>query len=257
MSNAPYNHQQEGYIFITGGTGFLGQTFIEKMIQNQSFGGIYVLAKEQVSPSRSAFERIRAIVERIAAENDYRISCKNDSTTVACTGTRHIPVIAISGDITQENLGVSEHHDFGQVTHICHMAALTDIAGAEEAFEEINVQGTANTLEFARRHFSNLEIFGYIGTAYDVYTGEEFHQTETTPPEPSEFVNEYSKSKWIARKLVRESGLPHCIFLPGIITGHSNGHLPENIPLGVIYGPTQALAFLKIVVEGHYTDAPH
>ncbi len=236
-------------LFLTGGLGFLGRFLLEEIVLSQSFCRVFMLVRVAEDGRHRADERLRALLQAIADRNHLRLFAEGQIISIG-KGTSHTQIIPIQGDITQENLGIAGDYDFSTVTHVCHAAAITDLVAPEEKFERANVQGTLNMLDFARRNFKHLQMFGYVGTAYDLYNGKEVFVPADQPPEPQDFVNGYSRSKWLARKAVVQSGLPYCIFLPGIICGRStDGWLPEDVPLGVIYGPPQAMALLKRVCE--------
>jgi nucleoside-diphosphate-sugar epimerase len=243
--------KQARHLFITGGTGFLGRTLIEETILQQSYQGLFVLAKGQNDTQASAVERVGVLVEEIAARHRLVVQRKKDGFLVTGKDLQALPITVVDGDVTLEGLGVEAgRYDFSQITHVCHTAACTSFSASQELLESVNVKGTLHTLEFARRNFGSLQIFGYVGTAYDCYNGEEIPVPAAGLPDPQKFVNDYTRSKWFARKAVAASGLPHCILLPGIITGRAaDGYIPDDVSLGVIYGPLQGLALLKSACE--------
>ena len=93
--------------FITGGTGFLGRFFIDKLKERE--GDIYVLTR---AGSRDKFE---ALQQRLGDQ-----------------GERLIPV---EGDLRESNLGLDDATiaDLkGQIKHFCHFAAIYDLAASAE-----------------------------------------------------------------------------------------------------------------------------
>lgn len=244
--------RQTGDLFLTGGLGFLGRALLEEIVLSQSFCRVFVLVREAEDRGHHADLRLWAALKTIADRHHLILFTEEHSFSIG-KETSHTQIVPVRGDITQENLGITESCDFRHVTHVCHAAAITDLIAPEEKFERVNIQGTLNMLEFARRNFQHLQMFGYVGTAYDLYDGREVFVPANHSPEPQQFVNGYSRSKWIARKAVAQSGLPHCIFLPGIITGRSvDGWLPDDVPLGVIYAPPQGMVLLKQVCAPYH-----
>jgi nucleoside-diphosphate-sugar epimerase len=250
--------KQQGYLFLTGGTGFLGRTLLEEIIVNKSFAGVYLLVKSSTPQGISAFQRVRNTIGDIALRHKLTITSDENSIIVHYSDQTQIPIIVVIGDLIQEDLTITEQYDFELVTHVCHAAAITNFAAPEDQLQRVNVGGTLTMLEFARQQFTNLLIFGYVGTAFDLYTGEETHISTVYPSPPDKFVNGYTRSKWMARKAVVESNLPYCVFLPGIVTGQSSdGYIPEDVPLGVIYQPLQGLSILKNICQPFLEkDAP-
>jgi len=239
--------RQSGDIFLTGGLGFLGRALLEEIVHEQSFESAFVLVMDADMPPGNAIKRLRVLLEIIANRHQWMFGEEEQKFFIG-GDKKAVRIIPVQGDITLENLGIAGNYDFSRVTHVCHAAAVTDLIAPEEVYESVNLRGTLNMLNFARRNFERLQMFGYVGTAYDLYDGREVFVPAGQPPEPKQFVNGYSRSKWFARKAVAQSGLPYCIFLPGIICGRStDGYLPDDVPLGVIYGPPQGMVLLKSV----------
>lgn len=245
--------RQPGELFLTGALGFLGRVLLEEIIISRSFARVFALGRNLVNPPVNADERLSQVLQATAERHNLSL-LKDGEQFFIGNGKNTVVVQLVRGDITQENLGITEKYDFSRVTHVCHAAAVTDLIAPEEVYERINFRGTVNALDFARRNLKRLKMFGYVGTAYDLYDGREVFVPVDRVIEPQQFVNGYSRSKWLARKAVVESGLPYCIFLPGIICGRStDGWLPDDVPLGVIYGPPQGMVLLKRVCEPFHT----
>jgi short-subunit dehydrogenase len=110
--------------FITGGTGFIGRNFIDKLKDRE--GDIYVLTR---AASMHKFEELQ---ERMGEQSD-----------------RLIPV---QGDLTEKLLGVDEATiaDLkGKIKYFCHFAAIYDIGASAEAQTETNIEGTRNAIQLA------------------------------------------------------------------------------------------------------------
>ena len=105
---------------------------------------------------------------------------------------------------------------------VWHLAAVYDLAVPEEIARRVNVQGTANVIEFARsrKEFTRLQ---YVSTCYvsGDYDGE-FPEDEIDLGQG--FLNHYESTKFEAEVLVRRAiraGLPATIYRPGIVVGDS------------------------------------
>ena len=127
----------------------------------------------------------------------------------------------IAGDVTQEDLGISDLGFVNKITQIIHAAATTRFDLPLEEARRINVKGTANTLEFAKRCV-NLKQFGFLSTAYvsgkrtgKIYENERVHQDG--------FVNSYEQSKYEAEGLIEavKSNLPTSTYRLSTILGDS------------------------------------
>ena len=180
--------------FITGGTGFLGRFFIEKLQQRQ--GDIYVLTR---TGSQQKFvtlqERYPILAERL---------------------------IPVTGDLTQPLLGLDEatiKELAGKITHFCHFAAVYDIAASAEAQHGPNIEGTRNAVRLAEalqagcfQHVSSIAAGGlYKGT----FREDMFEEAEN-------YEHPYFATKHESEGIVRaECQVPWRIYRPAMVVGHS------------------------------------
>jgi thioester reductase-like protein len=132
----------------------------------------------------------------------------------------------IEGDITLPLLGLSD--DFltdhtSSITQIFHLAAVYDLNVQEKVAQLVNVEGTKNTLSFARL-CPNLKRFQYVSTCYvsgrfqGTFKESDLNQKQT-------FNNFYESSKYLAEVEVQKAmnaGLPCTIFRPAIVVGNSH-----------------------------------
>jgi thioester reductase-like protein len=180
--------------FITGGTGFIGRNFIEKLKGRD--GTIYVLTR---SASMHRFEALR---ERMGDHAD-----------------RLVPV---EGDLTQPLLGVDEGTvaDLkGKVRYFCHFAAIYDIAATEEDQAATNIHGTRNAVQLAEalgagcfEHVSSIAAGGlYKGT----FREDMFEEAE-------QLDHPYFSTKHDSEGIVRrECKVPWRVYRPAMVVGHS------------------------------------
>jgi nucleoside-diphosphate-sugar epimerase len=107
--------------------------------------------------------------------------------------------------------------DLGDFDAIVHAAALASPWANPSTYVRINVRGTANVLDLARR--SGAGHFVFISSSSVHYAdGDQFGITETTPL-PAQPTNAYAASKRAAEALVREAGMPHAILRPRAVFG--------------------------------------
>ncbi len=177
-------------LFLTGGTGFLGRQLVHSLVGQ--FDKIYLLTR---STNNNIF-------------NEY----KN--------------VILVEGDITSPdiiNSSSMKEEIRKSVTHILHAAAYYDLKANHANLYLHNVVGTQNILNFSSS-FKSLMAFYYISTiavadpmSIVLYENFDFERTK--------FSDHYSKTKFIAEKLVQEHIFDKQtlvrVFRPGIIVGHS------------------------------------
>ena len=79
----------------------------------------------------------------------------------------------VEGDITKPGLGLSDSVPVDDVDEVWHLAAVYDLAVAEDVARLVNIGGTDNVLQFCRqrRNFRRLQ---YVSTCYvsGAYDGE-------------------------------------------------------------------------------------
>ena len=180
--------------FITGGTGFLGRFFIDKLKERE--GDIYVLTR---AGSRDKFE---ALQQRLGDQGD-----------------RLIPV---EGDLRQPKLGLDDATigDLkGQIKHFCHFAAIYDLSASAEEQTRTNIEGTRNAVELAGaldagcfQHVSSIAAGGmYNGT----FREDMFEEAENLD-------HPYFSTKHDSEGVVRrECQVPWRVYRPAMVVGHS------------------------------------
>ena len=180
--------------FITGGTGFIGRFFIDKLADRD--GDIYVLTR----PGSS--HKFEALQERLGEQ-----------------ASRLIPV---TGDLTEGLLGLDAETIGalkGKIDHFCHFAAVYDIGASAEAQSATNIDGTRNAIQLAKaleagcfQHVSSIAAGGlYKGT----FREDMFEEAEN-------YDHPYFATKHESEGIVRrECEVPWRIYRPAMVMGHS------------------------------------
>jgi len=241
-------------IFLTGVTGFLGKVLLWKAL-NEAGENIkfYVL----VRPSKDG--NIEQRIEEVFNTKIFDELLRSKPQLKEC-------VIPIQGDITKEDLGLSEHDRKTlekETTVIIHSAATTKFTENLKLAVQMNVLAVRAMLELGK-NCSKLISFVQISTAYVaadtpnlplIY--EEIHPVRYTPFEVIQkvanlsleeadaitaetihpFPNTYSFTKSLGEHLlIKERGnLPICIIRPSIVTAAVCEPLPGWID--VLLGP--------------------
>ena len=188
-------------IFITGFPGFIAGRLVERLATADT--QFFLLVHPQF------VEKAKRDIEEIAAQ----------------TGAPLENFAIIEGDITQENLGISEY-DLAvakdETTDVFHLAAAYDLAIPKDPAYRVNLEGTINVNDFVRS-LPNLRRYNYVSTCYVAgkRTGE---IRETELEHNAGFRNFYEESKYLAEMEVEKlkDDLPVTIFRPSVVVGDSN-----------------------------------
>lgn len=187
-------------IFLTGFPGFIAERLVARLANNET--QIFLLVQ------KTFVEKATEQIEKISAE----------------TGTPLENFAVIEGDITRENLGISEE-DLEivrrETTSVYHLAAIYDLAVEKDLAYLVNVEGTRNVNELAKT-VKNLRRYNYISTCY-VAGKREGVIMESELEHPAGFRNYYEETKYLAEMGVEKlkSELPVTIFRPAVVVGDS------------------------------------
>ncbi|MBE7366278.1 SDR family oxidoreductase [Ramlibacter pallidus] len=183
------------HYFVTGATGFIGKRLVRKLLERKGAVVHFLIRRESE--------------DKVAALREWW----------GATPARAVPVF---GDLTQKKLGVSAEDTKklkGQVDHFFHLAAVYDLAADEESQVQVNVDGTRNTVEFARAieagHFHHVSSIAAAGLYEGVFREDMFDEAENID-------HPYFATKHESEKIVRkESKVPWTVYRPAMVVGDS------------------------------------
>ena len=187
-------------IFLTGFPGFIAGRLVKRLASPDT--QFFLLVQPQFT------EKAKQEIEKIAEE----------------TGVPLENFALVEGDITGENLGMSEEDleiVLEETTDVFHLAAIYDLAVAKDLAYRVNVEGTRNLNEIVKK-MPNLRRYNYISTCYVAgkRTGEIL---ETDLEHDAGFRNYYEETKYLAETEVEKlkSELPVTIYRPSVVVGDS------------------------------------
>lgn len=187
-------------IFMTGFPGFIAERLVKRLAGAET--QFFLLVQPQF------VKKAMNEIEKISAETE--------------TPLENFAVI--EGDITRENLGMSEYDSAvvkDETTDVYHLAAIYDLAVAKDLAYQVNVEGTKNVNELVK-NLPNLRRYNYVSTCY--VAGRRKGEILEIELEHNEgFRNFYEETKYLAETEVEnlKAELPVTIFRPSIVVGDS------------------------------------
>jgi len=181
--------------FVTGATGFIGKRLVKKLLERKGSVVYFLLRKESA--------------DKVAELRSFW----------GVSAARAVPVF---GDLTARKLGVSSEDVKklkGQIDHFHHLAAVYDLGADAESQVAVNIEGTRNTVDFARAidagHFHLVSSIAAAGLYEGVFREDMFEEAEGLD-------HPYFMTKHESEKIVRQDcKMPWTVYRPAMVVGDS------------------------------------
>jgi amino acid adenylation domain-containing protein/thioester reductase-like protein len=247
--------EDEGHVFMTGATGFVGAFFLSHLLHHPRVKQVACLARGK--DSLTLAERIQKGLER------YDLWPSNSKLTEK--------IVPLEGDITDDKLGLGEQFSWlsNWASVIFHLGAKVNFTETYRQHYSANVIGTRNVLRLAAS--GRRKPFHYMSTI-DAWGGTTGYLLRTRvlkeedPLEPHvqsvRFDIGYAQSQYTAEGMVRrmrDKGLPIIIYRPGFIIGHSRtgASNPDDFMSRLIVGCIQIGMFPKLIQRLEYVTVDY
>ncbi len=197
-------------VFITGATGFIGNSLLRALIERTDVNKFMLLVRNK----EKAVEDLSHITNLI----------KNSGKEIEF----------IEGDVTKENLGLTsdEIKKIQEAEEVYHLASNISLSNEEKDKELIfkcNIDGTRNILEIFKDS-DNLKDLYFFSSAYSCGKTKE-KVKEDWLKKPNSFRNYYEESKWLSEELIKEYVENHnmniLILRPSIVSISSSTEFPK------------------------------
>jgi len=186
--------------FITGFPGFIANRLLERLARKECR---FILLVQPTLRARAAEEIARLSQLSGRSVEEFRV---------------------VEGDISEPGLGLNPADLDAvrqQTTRVFHLAAVYDLAVAQDLAMRVNVGGTRNVVALARS-LPHLRQFHHVSTCY-VAGKREGVILETELRHDAGYRNFYEESKYLAELEVESSkkDLPVTIYRPAVVCGDS------------------------------------
>ncbi|KAG5744277.1 hypothetical protein H9Q70_013011 [Fusarium xylarioides] len=245
----------EGKIFLTGTTGFVGAFLLDELLRHPNVKQVACLVRGKTETE--AAHRLQANMQKYDMwPDDYALTTK---------------IMVLPGDITSRDLslGLAKFDWLANWSSaIFHLAAKINFCDSYHEHYDTNILGTRNMLRLVARgrrktfhYVSSIDTWGQTG--YFLGTKRVLEDKPLGPHiQGVRYDVGYSQSQWTAEGMVRrmrDRGFPIIIYRPGFIIGHSvtGASNPNDLVSRLISSCIKLGAWLKIDLDPAYVTVDY
>lgn len=167
-------------VFITGATGFVGVTIIEKLLRDvPNVGTLYLLMRAK--KGKSVQERLQELQQNSVFDRFKELQLES----------RFSKIVAIEGDVGLEHLGISPADRetlIENVNVVFHSAATLDFFQSLKETTNINLRGTRRVVELCQQ-LRHLDALVHVSSAYvNSYITEVEEKLYPSPDDPEKII---------------------------------------------------------------------
>ncbi|KAJ5172812.1 non-ribosomal peptide synthetase [Penicillium capsulatum] len=250
-----WQSEDEGRVFLTGVTGFVGAHLVHELMHRSSVKQIACLVRPL--DNQSPVKRVKEALDT------YDLWPESESCIQK--------LLVLEGDMADPTLGLGLAKfawlaDWASV--IFHLGAKVNFCESYREHRASNILGTCNVLQLAatgrRKPFhyvSSVDAWGPTGNILG--TRELFEDGPLQPHvQGLRYDLGYAQSQWAAESMVRrmrDRGLPIVIYRPGFIIGHSEtgASNPKDFMVRLIVGSIQLGLWPKLTQNFEYTPVDY
>ncbi|XP_037955042.1 putative fatty acyl-CoA reductase CG8306 [Teleopsis dalmanni] len=216
-------------VFITGATGFVGVTIIEKLLRDiPNIATIYLLMRPK--KGKSVEQRLE----------DIKNNSVFDKFKESKLESRFSKLVPIEGDVGEEHLGISEINRqilIENVHVVFHSAATLDFFQTLKTTTNINLRGTRRVVELCKQ-IQNLQALVHVSSAYvNSYITEVEEKLYPSPDDPEKVIHlaetlTDEALKDLEPKLLKDH--PNTYTFTKHLAEHEVANVAKSFPCGIV-----------------------